>query len=587
MSQDPAANPASAASDLPHNQGDGEYPWLAHYPPALDWHRPYEARPLYDLLDHAIAANPDKVCTNFLGKKLTYAEIGQQVNHAAAGLTKLGIGRGSKVGLFLPNCPTFIVFYFATLKLGATVVNYNPLYTHEELTFQVENSETDVMVTLDLKVLFDKVEGLLEAGVLKQAVIATFPRLLPGLKSTLFKLVKGKELAKPKRSKVVAKLVFEEDVLNNDGQFDAAQIDPLGDVAVLQYTGGTTGRPKGAMLTHANLYINTMQVMDWSGDLTKTDQRVLGALPFFHVFAMTVVMNFAIASASEIVIMPRFVLDDALKLISTTKPTVMPGVPTIFNAMIHHPKLKSFDLSSLQFCFAGGAALPLDVKTRFEELTGCKLVEGYGLSETSPVATANPLHGAVKENCIGQPIPQTTVSLRDLEDPNKEVPLGERGEVCIHGPQVMKGYWNNPEATQSAFVGEFFRTGDVAVMDDEGFFFIVDRIKDLIICSGYNVYPRVIEEALYDHPDVEETTVIGIKDDYRGEAPKAFVKLREGSKVTVDDLFSHLEPKISKIEMPSQIELRSELPKTMIGKLSKKELKAEEDAKYEAQTQSA
>ncbi len=587
MSQDPAANPASAANDVPHNNGNAEFPWLAHYPPNLDWHRPYEARPLYELLDNAISAKSGKICTNFLGKKLTYADIGQRVNHAASGLAKLGIGRGSKVGLFLPNCPTFIIFYFATLKLGATVVNYNPLYTHEELTFQVENSETDIMVTLDLKVLFDKVEGLLEAGVLKQAVIGAFPKLLPGVKSTLFKLVKGKELAKPRRSKVISKLVFEEDVLNNDGQFEAAQIDPLNDVAVLQYTGGTTGRPKGAMLTHANLYINTMQVMDWSGDLTKTDQRVLGALPFFHVFAMTVVMNFAIASASEIVIMPRFVLDDALKLISTTKPTVMPGVPTIFNAMIHHPKLKSFDLSSLQFCFAGGAALPLDVKTRFEELTGCKLVEGYGLSETSPVATANPLHGAVKENCIGQPIPQTTISLRDLEDPNKEVPLGERGEVCIRGPQVMKGYWNNPEATESAFVGEFFRTGDVAVMDDEGFFFIVDRIKDLIICSGYNVYPRVIEEALYDHPDVEETTVIGIKDDYRGEAPKAFVKLREGSSVTIDDLFAHLEPKISKIEMPSQIELRSELPKTMIGKLSKKELKAEEDAKYEAQAQNA
>ena len=227
--------------------------------------------------------------------------------------------------------------------------------------------------------------------------------------------------------------------------------------------------------------------------------------------------------------------------------------------------------------------MPLDVKTRFEELTGCKLVEGYGLSETSPVATANPLHGAVKENCIGQPIPQTTISLRDLDDPNKEVPLGERGEVCISGPQVMKGYWNNPEATADAFEGEFFRTGDVAVMDDEGFFFIVDRIKDLIICSGYNVYPRVIEEALYDHPDVEETTVIGIKDDYRGEAPKAFVKLRSGSSMTADDLFAHLEPKISKIEMPAEIELRSELPKTMIGKLSKKELKAEEDAKHEQQ----
>ena len=580
MSQDTDGMQAIPSSDAAKGESNKDYPWLAHYPANLDWHRPYEARPLFDILDQSIAAKPGQTCTNFLGKTLSYSDIGNQVSKTAAGLAKLGVGPGSKVGLFLPNCPTFIVFYFATLKLGATVVNYNPLYTHEELAFQVENSETDLMVTLDLKVLFEKVEGLLQANVLKQAVVASFPKLLPGLKSVLFKLAKGKELAKPRLSKIASKLIYEEDLLNNNGQFAPATIDPWNDIAVLQYTGGTTGRPKGAMLTHANLYINTKQVIDWSGDLTKTDQRVLGALPFFHVFAMTVVMNFAIASASEIVIMPRFVLDDALKLISKTKPTVMPGVPTISNAMIHHPKLKSFDLSSLQFCFAGGAALPLDVKTRFEELTGCKLVEGYGLSETSPVATANPLHGAVKENCIGQPIPQTTISLRDLDDPNKEVPLGDRGEVCISGPQVMKGYWNNPEATADAFVGEFFRTGDVAVMDDEGFFFIVDRIKDLIICSGYNVYPRVIEEALYDHPDVEETTVIGIKDDYRGEAPKAFVKLRSGSSITTDDLFAHLEPKISKIEMPAEIELRSELPKTMIGKLSKKELKAEEDAKH-------
>ena len=377
-------------------------------------------------------------------------------------------------------------------------------------------------------------------------------------------------------------MIFEEELLANDGTYPSVEINPLEDIAVLQYTGGTTGRPKGAMLTHANLYINTQQVVDWAGDLLSTKQRVLGVLPFFHVFAMTVVMNFGIATAAEIIIMPRFVLDDALKLIDKTKPTVMPGVPTLFNAMIHHPKLKSFDMTSLKFCFAGGAALPLDVKTRFEELTGCKLVEGYGLSETSPVATGNPLQGAVKENCIGQPMPQTSISLRDLDDPSVEVAHGEKGEVCIKGPQVMKGYWKNPQATDDAFVDGFFRTGDVAVMDEEGFFFIVDRIKDLIICSGYNVYPRQIEEALYDHPMVEEATVIGIKDDYRGEAPKAFVKLRDGASTSVEELFTHLEPKLSKIEIPAEIEIRAELPKTMIGKLSKKELKEEEEARRAA-----
>jgi long-chain acyl-CoA synthetase len=345
---------------------------------------------------------------------------------------------------------------------------------------------------------------------------------------------------------------------------------------VLQYTGGTTGTPKGAMLTHANVSLNVKQVTAWAPTLIDGGERVLGVLPFFHVFAMTVVMNFGIARASQIIIMPRFSLDEALKLIDRTKPTAMPGVPTLFNAIMNHPKVKSFDLSSLKFCFSGGAPLPLEVKEQFERVTGCKLVEGYGLSEASPVVTANPLDGPIKSGSIGLPLPGTHVSLRDPADPEKEVAPGERGELCVKGPQVMKGYWKKPDATREQFVGDYLRTGDIAVMDEDGFFFIVDRIRDLIICSGYNVYPRVVEEAIYEHSAVEEVTVIGIKDKYRGEAPKAFIKLKAGASATADDIRKHLEKKLSKIEMPSQIEFRDSLPKTMIGKLSKKELKAEE-----------
>ena len=297
---------------------------------------------------------------------------------------------------------------------------------------------------------------------------------------------------------------------------------------MLQYTGGTTGTPKGAMLTHANVSVNCQQGAAWAPNLVPGQERTLAALPFFHVFAMTAVMNFALAQGAEIVIMPRFVLDDAMALITKTKPTVMPGVPTMFIAMLNHPKLQSFDLSSLKFCLSGGAPLPVEVKEKFERLTGCKVVEGYGLSEASPSVTCNPVDGPVKEGSIGQPLPGTIVSLRDLADPTKEVVLGEKGEICIKGPQVMKGYWKRPEETANQFVGEYLRTGDVGIMDDEGFIFIVDRIKDLIICSGYNVYPRRIEEAIYEHPAVEEVTVIGIKDEYRGEAPKAFVKLKAG-----------------------------------------------------------
>jgi long-chain acyl-CoA synthetase len=345
---------------------------------------------------------------------------------------------------------------------------------------------------------------------------------------------------------------------------------------VLQYTGGTTGTPKGAALTHSNLTINVQQVRAWTaGGLKSGEERIVGILPFFHVFAMTGVMNLSIAIAAEIVMLPRFVLDDTLKLIAATKPTMMPGVPTVFNAMLNHPKIATFDLKSLKFCLSGGAPLPVEVKRGFEKLTGCKLVEAYGLSETSPGATFNPFEGPVKEGSIGQPIPGTIVSIRAVDD-FKEAPLGIEGEICIKGPQVMPGYWNKPEETANVFRDGWFRSGDVGKMDDQGFIFITDRIKDMIICSGFKVFPRHVEEKIYQHPAVEEVSVIGIKDCYRGEAPKAFIKLKAGQTATAADILKHLEPKLSKIEMPSQIEFRDALPKTMIGKLSKKELKQEE-----------
>lgn len=559
------------------------YQWLANYPKGVDWFRKFTPVTMGQLLDTAVGKYGSRSCTNFLGRKLTYLEIGQLVDRTAAGLQALGVKRGTKVGLFMPNCPTFIVYYFATLKAGGTIVNYNPLYTLEELTFQVVDSETELMVTLDLKLLFDKVEALMAAGTLKRCVVASFQALLPPAKSVLFKLFKGKELARPDRSAAAPNIVLDADLLEGAVSFQKPAIDAMNDVAVLQYTGGTTGTPKGAMLTHANLSVNCQQGAAWATNLQSGRERTLAALPFFHVFAMTAVMNFALQEGAEIVIMPRFVLDDAMKLIDKTEPTVMPGVPTMFIAMLGHPRLKSFDLSSLKYCVSGGAPLPVDVKEQFETVTGCKVVEGYGLSEASPSVTCNPVEGPVKSGSIGQPLPGTVVSLRDLGDPSKEVPLGEKGEICIKGPQVMKGYWKKPEETANQFVGEFLRTGDVAVMDEEGFFFIVDRIKDLIICSGYNVYPRRVEEAIYEHPAVEEVTVIGIKDKYRGEAPKAFIKLKAGKTATEADIRAHLETKLSKIEMPAQIEFRDALPKTMIGKLSKKELKAEEEARRRGQ----
>ena len=553
------------------------HPWLASYPAGVDWHRTFKGIPMGELLDAAATQHPAATATNFLGSKLSYAEIRTFADQAAAGLQKLGVGKGTKVGLFLPNSPTFIIYYFGVLKAGGTVVNYNPLYTLEELTGQIKDSETEIMVTLDLKLLFDKVEALIQAGALPRAIVASFPALLPGTKSILFKLFKGRDLARPQSSPVAAKLVLDAAVMANDGKYARPSIDAERDLAVLQYTGGTTGTPKGAMLTHANVSINVQQAVAWTPGLKAGQERVLGALPFFHVFAMTAVMNFAIANAAEIVIMPKFVLADALALIAKTRPTVMPGVPTMFVAMLNHPKLKSFDLTSLKFCLSGGAPLLLETKQRFEALTGCKVVEAYGLSEASPAVTINPLDGPVKDLSIGQPIPATIVSLRDPAAPEVEVPSGEKGEICIQGPQVMAGYWKKPDETKAQMTLDgYLRTGDIATMDAEGFIFIVDRIKDLIICSGYNVYPRNIEEAIATHPAVEEVTVIGIKDAYRGEAPKAFIKLRSGMTAAKDDILKHLEPKLSRIEMPAEVEFRAALPKTLIGKLSKKELKQEE-----------
>jgi len=568
-----------ATTRVAQEPDSSDYGWIKSYPKGLDWNMELVAEPLFRMIEAAAARSPDAPCTTFLGKTLSYGEVGALVDRAAAGLQQLGVIKGTKVGLFLPNSPAFVIYYFAVLKAGGIVVNYNPLYSLEELTFQVKDSETELMVTLDLKQLFDKVEQLIQKGALKGAVVCSFPALLPAAKAVLFKLFKSKELARPGSSPVRDRIRLEHEVLIDPEQLVPVAIDPVADVAVLQYTGGTTGTPKGAMLTHANVSINVQQIAAWAPDLVYGEEKVLAALPFFHVFAMTVVMNLGIKIGAEMIQMPRFVLGEALDLIAKRRPTILPGVPTLFNAVLNHPRIKSYDLSCLKFCISGGAALPVEIRERFGAITGCHLVEGYGLSEASPVVTCNPLVGVYRSGSIGLPLPGTVVSLRDLTDPSREVARGERGEICVAGPQVMKGYWNKPAETAAQFAGPYLRTGDVGVMDEDGYFFIVDRIKDLIICSGYNVYPRRIEEALYDHPAVEEVVVIGIADKYRGEAPKAFVKLKPGQEANRAVLMAHLEVKLSKLELPSDIEFRDTLPKTMIGKLSKKELKAEEAQK--------
>jgi long-chain acyl-CoA synthetase len=550
-----------------------ERPWLRSYPEGVPWDAGFSPTLVGDLLDQAVQAYGRRPCTYFMGKRLSYAEIGALSDRAAKGLRALGVGEGVKVGLLLPNTPTFVIFYYAVLKAGGTVVNFNPLYSPDEIEFQIRDSGTKVMVTLDLELTFGKIEEMLKRGVLEKAVVAHFPSLLPSLKSVGFKLLQRTHLANVSASTVRDRIVPEPVLLANDGRYDRPRITPDA-VAVLQYTGGTTGTPKGAMLTHANLSTNVYQVKLWRNVEVQKGDSILGILPLFHVFAMTTVMNYGIATGMEMILLPKFELIQTLKLIARLRPRLMPGVPTLFNAMLRHPHVGNFDLTSLEYCISGGAALPLDVKRGFEALCGGSLVEGYGLSETSPVVTCN-LPEIEREGSIGLPLPATEISIRSLEDPTQEMPRGKPGEICIAGPQVMPGYWNKPEETEGSFVGRFFRTGDVGYMDEDGYVFIVDRIKDMINASGFKVYPRRIEDALYEHSAVAEVTVVGIPDQYRGEAPKAFVKLKEGSTATELELLQFLRGKLSKIELPAEIEFRDQLPKTMVGKLSKKELRAE------------
>ena len=551
-------------------------PWLHHYPEGIDWSTTLTRRALNEYIDDAEIRFAARPAIDFLGRKTTYAQLATHIRQAAKGFQNMGVTKGSRVGLCLPNTPYSVICYFGALRAGATVVNYNPLYVERELAFQISDSETEIMVTMDLKLLYPKVAAMLsQTESLKQIVVCRMAPILPPVKGLLFGIVKRKEIAAITDDDTTMRF---EDLINNDGQPEEVEIDIEQDIAVLQYTGGTTGRSKGAMLTQANLSANISQMLSWFPGLRPGEEKIVGVLPLFHVFAMTAVMNFAVASGTEMILLPRYELEQTLKTLSAKKATLFPAVPTIYTAINQAPDLAKYDLSSIRYCMSGGAPLPLEVKRQFEQITGCKLVEGYGLSESSPVATCNSMSGTNKENSIGLPVPGTDITIHDLEAPHDLMPVGERGEVWIKGPQIMKGYLNQAEETADILRDGWLRTGDVGYMDDQGHFFLVDRLKDLILCSGYNVYPRMVEEAIYLHSAVSEVTVIGIKDEYRGESPKAFVKLKPNESLNETDLKQFLEDKLSKIEMPSHIEFRDELPKTIIGKLSKKELVAEEQA---------
>ncbi|SFD27738.1 long-chain-fatty-acid--CoA ligase [Tropicimonas isoalkanivorans] len=536
-------------------------------------------RPVYGLLDDAVRRHGDCAAIHFLGRRYTYRELGALVDRAARGFAALGIGKGARVGLCLPNTPAFVISYFAVLKTGATVVNFNPLYAPRELQHQIEDSGVSVMVTTDLAMIYPKVAAHLGRASLARLVVCPMAEMLPLLKRLLFPVLKRKDLAHiPKDPRHVR---FRE-LLRHGGPFTPPTIDPETDLAALQYTGGTMGLAKGAMLTHANIVANAEQVFQLLPDPKIGGERVLGVLPLFHVFGMTVAMNLAVRLAAEMVLVPRFDVETTIDVIVRERATLFPGVPTIYTAINHALDKRSADLSSLRYCISGGAPLPGEVRRRFETLTGCRLGEGYGLSESSPVVCCNPLDGGARDGSIGRPLAGTRVEIRDLADPTRICAPQEKGELCVRGPQVMRGYWKRDDDTRETFIDGALRTGDVGYVDEDRYYFIVDRIKDMILCSGYNVYPRAVEEALYEHPAVAEALVIGVPDAYRGNAPKAFVVLKQPLPDPDAELHGFLKDYLSPIEMPKEIEICESLPKTLVGKLSRKELIAREQQRAAA-----
>ena len=547
------------------------HPWLAHYPTNVDWHADIPQCAVHERLDRAEKLYPQHIALDFKGKTMSYAELAQKVRRFARGLHELGVGKGSRVGLFLPNSPHYVIAYYGILRAGATVVNYNPLYSARELEHEINDSGTELMVTLNLNMLYHKLQPLVCKSALKRIIVGYLTDALPPAKAALFTLAKAGELAHPPRD---ARHIHWDEMMDHPDSVRTAHINPTTDIAVLQYTGGTTGTPKGVVLTHGNLTANIRQARLWFPDAEDGKEVMMGVLPFFHVFAMTVVLNFSIAGGYRIILHPRFELKTLLHDIQHKRPTFMPGVPTMYSALLNYKKLDKYDLSSLKMCFSGGAPLPEDVKTRFEKTTGCVLVEGYGLSETSPIVAANPIKGVNKSGSIGVPLPGTIIEII-CPDTGTPQPTGSIGELCIQGAQVMQGYYNRPEETANTLKNGRLHTGDLGYMDEEGYIFIVDRLKEMIISGGYNVYPRNIEELLYQHPDVVEAAVIGLPHATRGQVPKAYVALKDNATTTAQELKDFLRDKLSAYAMPAEIELRASLPKSPIGKILKKELLAE------------
>lgn len=563
-----------------------ERPWLKHYEPGVRPHLDYPLVPMHHFLEDGAAKYPNHPAIIFGGvvhpfgvlmdAKMTYKQLNDQANRLANALIKIGVKKGDRLAIYLPNCPQYVITYYAALKIGAIVAPHNPLYVPRELEFQLNDSGAETIVCLSR--LYGNVQKVRANTKLRSVIVANIKEYFPMLLKMLF------TLAVEKKEGHYVK-IERDDRWFQDVLAGAPTTPPRVDVrpqdtAVLLYTGGTTGVPKAAEITHKNLVANALQTREWFTQSREGQEVFLTALPLYHSYAMTVCMNQCIYLCGTMILIPNpRDLEHLLKSIDRHKPTLFPGVPTMYAAINNHPHLKKYNLRSIKACISGAAGLPIEVQTRFQEITGARLVEGYGLSEASPVAHANPIFGENRIGTIGLPFPNTDAKIVDLETGTREMPIGQPGELCIQGPQVMKGYWNRPDETSKTLREGWLYTGDVAVMDADGYFKIVDRKKDMIIAGGYNIYPREVEDVLYQHPKVLEAAVAGVPDLYRGETVKAYIVLRPGETATEQEFFAFCKERLAVYKCPKLIEFRDSLPKTLIGKVLRRQLVEEEKQK--------
>lgn len=560
-------------------QDGNMHDWTKGYLHPVKWDTGFAPLALHDMFFAAAQHMGAAPLLDFMGRMYSYDAVALQARKVAAGLQARGIGKGDRIGMFLPNVPQYVAAYYGALAAGATVVNFSPLYSVEELVHQVEDSGTSLLFTLSAAALLPNALKVLDTSSLKGLIVGSIAEALPLISGAAYRMLKRAEIVPIPRDSRITTFA---DLNRNSGQYTNFTCSPETDIAVLQYTGGTTGTPKGAMLSHQNISANARQVnaidphsrMNAQG--APPNDRILGTLPFFHVFANITVLNRTVHNGGQIIMLPRFDARQVLAAIGRTKVTAMPGVPTMYQALLDCPCIAKTDFTSLRVCISGGAPLAAELKAKFEARTGAVVIEGYGLTESAGVASCNPYENESKLGSIGQPVPGTTVKLVDKEDPSKPAPAGEPGELVISGPQIMRGYWNRPDEDAQVFTDGFLRTGDVATIDADGFITIVDRIKDMISVGGFKVFPSRIEDALYTHAAVREALVIGIQDAFMGERPKAFVTLSKGMDVDGDTLMAWLNPRLGKHERVASVAVRSVLPKTMIGKLDRKALRAEE-----------